>query len=102
MSHKILLGAAFVAVAVLGFAWFTILPQQTSTPAVTTVETTQSTTTSTTSGTPSGTPTTPSGYTLATIATHNNASSCWAALNGKVYDLTSWINQHPGGPEHIL
>jgi len=39
---------------------------------------------------------------MAQVAQHNNASSCWSAINGKVYDLTSWINQHPGGPEHIL
>jgi cytochrome b involved in lipid metabolism len=41
-------------------------------------------------------------YTLADVAQHNNASSCWAAINGNVYDLTNWINQHPGGPQRIL
>src|SRR5690242_3032626 len=41
-------------------------------------------------------------YTLAEVATHKNNSSCWTAINGKVYDLTSWINRHPGGPERIL
>ena len=44
----------------------------------------------------------PAGYTMAMVAQHNSGSSCWAAINGKVYDLTNWINQHPGGPEHIL
>jgi cytochrome b involved in lipid metabolism len=39
---------------------------------------------------------------MAQVAQHNNASSCWSAINGKVYDLTNWISQHPGGPEHIL
>ncbi len=33
---------------------------------------------------------------------HNSASDCWAAINGGVYDLTSWISQHPGGPERIV
>jgi len=41
-------------------------------------------------------------YTLAQVAQHGDASSCWAAINGNVYDLTNWINQHPGGPERIL
>lgn len=44
----------------------------------------------------------PSSYTLANIAVHNNGSSCWSAINGGVYDLTSWINQHPGGSQAIL
>lgn len=41
-------------------------------------------------------------YTLIDIASHKDASSCWSAINGKVYDLTSWINQHPGGADRIL
>ncbi len=39
---------------------------------------------------------------MAQVAQHNNASSCWAVINGNVYDLTQWINQHPGGPQRIL
>jgi len=41
-------------------------------------------------------------YTMAQVAQHKDATSCWAAINGGVYDLTDWINQHPGGPEAIL
>ncbi|MFT8395095.1 cytochrome b5 domain-containing protein [Propionibacterium sp.] len=41
-------------------------------------------------------------YTMADVATHNSASSCWAAIEGTVYDLTNWINRHPGGSQHIL
>lgn len=41
-------------------------------------------------------------YTLEQVAQHNQASDCWAAVDGKVYDLTSWIGQHPGGPQRIL
>lgn len=50
----------------------------------------------------SATSTSGSSYTLAQVATHNSASSCWAAIEGSVYDLTGWINQHPGGTGHIL
>jgi cytochrome b involved in lipid metabolism len=41
-------------------------------------------------------------YTLADVAKHTDSKSCWTAINGKVYDVTSWISQHPGGPEAIL
>ena len=35
--------------------------------------------------------------TLAQVATHNSRTNCWSAINGSVYDLTSWIPNHPGG-----
>lgn len=42
------------------------------------------------------------GFTLEQITAHKDASSCWTAINGSVYDLTSWILKHPGGSEAIL
>lgn len=64
-------------------------------------------TTSTVTTTPTPTPTTSTqpgtgGITLAQIAKHNTRSSCWSAINGSVYDLTSWIPNHPGGEQAIL
>ncbi len=41
-------------------------------------------------------------YTLAQIATHNSASSCYSAISGTVYDLTPFLNGHPGGVSAIL
>ena len=41
-------------------------------------------------------------YTLADVALHDNADSCWAAIDGGVYDLTDWVGQHPGGADRIL
>lgn len=38
---------------------------------------------------------------MATVKTHASASSCWSAINGNVYDLTRWINRHPGGASVI-
>ena len=35
------------------------------------------------------------------IAKHNNASDCWSIIDGNVYNLTSWISQHPGGQAAI-
>ena len=71
----------------------------TTTPGTTTPPTTTKNPTTTT--TPPVTSTTPN-YTLAQVQTHNNSSSCWSAIGNNVYDLTSWINQHPGGKQAIL
>lgn len=44
----------------------------------------------------------PKTYSLAEVSKHNQRSDCWSIVNGKVYNLTSWIDKHPGGPERIL
>jgi cytochrome b involved in lipid metabolism len=31
------------------------------------------------------------------VKANNTASSCWTVISGNVYDLTKWINSHPGG-----
>ncbi len=36
-------------------------------------------------------------YTTATVATHASASNCWSIVDGNVYNLTAWVNKHPGG-----
>lgn len=41
------------------------------------------------------------GHTLAEAGSHHTNASCWVAIEGKVYDLTTWISRHPGGPEVI-
>jgi hypothetical protein len=55
--------------------------------------------------TPSPTPTaevsTQAGYTMAKVKENNSAASCWSVINGNVYNLTQWINSHPGGPSVI-
>lgn len=43
-----------------------------------------------------------SGATATEVATHNSANSCWMIIDNKVYDLTSYINLHPGGKRTIL
>ena len=54
---------------------------------------------------PSPTPepemTTQTGYTMAKVKENNSASNCWSVINGNVYNLTQWINSHPGGPSVI-
>ena len=41
-------------------------------------------------------------YSLATIAEHADATSCWTTIEGLVYDVTNWIGKHPGGSQSIL
>ncbi|MDD2786297.1 MAG: cytochrome b5-like heme/steroid binding domain-containing protein [Patescibacteria group bacterium] len=36
-------------------------------------------------------------YALADVALHTTASDCWMAIDGKVYNATSFIPNHPGG-----
>lgn len=40
---------------------------------------------------------TPTGYTLEQVKANNTSSKCWTIIDSKVYDLTNWINSHPGG-----
>ncbi len=35
--------------------------------------------------------------TESTVAQHNKPSDCWTIIHGKVYNLTDYVNQHPGG-----
>lgn len=36
-------------------------------------------------------------FTAAEVAKHNTGSDCWSLVNGKVYDLTSYVTGPPGG-----
>lgn len=54
---------------------------------------------------PTATPTptaTPAGYTMEQVKANNTASKCWTVIDSKVYDLTNWINSHPGGAGAII
>lgn len=41
------------------------------------------------------------GITMAQVASHNSETDCWSVVDGKVYDLTKFVNQHPGGKKEI-
>jgi cytochrome b involved in lipid metabolism len=45
---------------------------------------------------------TPVVLNLVEVAKHNNSSSCWMVISGKVYDVTTAISSHPGGAGNIL
>lgn len=44
----------------------------------------------------------PTGFTLSDVENHNSSSNCWTAVYGNVYDVTSFIKQHPGGSREII
>lgn len=37
-------------------------------------------------------------YTLSEVAEHDSLESCWMAIEGKVYDFTDYIPDHPTEP----
>lgn len=36
-------------------------------------------------------------YTLDELRAHDSRVDCWMAIDGKVYDVTEFVNKHPGG-----
>jgi nitrate reductase (NAD(P)H) len=40
-------------------------------------------------------------YTRENVRQHNSISDCWVVINNKVYDLTDFLNLHPGGQASI-
>ncbi len=49
------------------------------------------------SGTTGGTASGQLALSAQEVAKHNSASDCWSVVNGNVYNLTSYIQRHPGG-----
>lgn len=41
-------------------------------------------------------------YTWQEVAEHNSEESAWISIDGLVYDVTEFIDKHPGGKEMIL
>ncbi|CAL8352736.1 unnamed protein product [Merluccius merluccius] len=41
-------------------------------------------------------------YTLEEITTHNTSKDTWLIIHDKVYDVASFLEEHPGGEEVLL
>jgi len=41
-------------------------------------------------------------YTLEDLGKCNHKDACWIVIDGKVYDVTSYLQDHPGGEEVLL
>ncbi|XP_021893369.1 cytochrome b5-like [Carica papaya] len=41
-------------------------------------------------------------FTFEDLANHKSRGSCWLLIHGKVYDVTSFMEEHPGGEEVLL
>ncbi|KAI8058621.1 acyl-CoA dehydrogenase/oxidase [Syncephalis plumigaleata] len=41
-------------------------------------------------------------YTEQEVANHTSENDCWVIIHGKVYDVTKFLNEHPGGRKVIM
>ena len=41
-------------------------------------------------------------YTLEDVEEHRTAKDCWVVRNGNVYDVSGFLEDHPGGEDYIL
>ncbi|MBP7966780.1 cytochrome b5 domain-containing protein [Candidatus Woesebacteria bacterium] len=85
--NKFFIGLLLLFIIAGGIYFFTQSPQTTS-PTNSTTSQPQVTTTG-------------DKYALDQVASHNQPSDCWIAIEGKIYDVTKYIdeNRHPGGEE---
>ena len=87
-------------VAVKASAKPTVTP--TAKPAVSAAPTASASAAPKPSVTPTAAATVAAGYTMAQVKANKSAAKCWSVINGNVYDLTAWINSHPGGSGSII
>lgn len=44
----------------------------------------------------------PKTYSVSDVSGHSSRRDCWLIINNKVYNVTDFINQHPGGAANII
>ncbi|MBP9751464.1 MAG: cytochrome b5 domain-containing protein [Candidatus Moranbacteria bacterium] len=90
---KALLGLA-VAIVLVGAGWFLfrgVTPEKTMAPTV-----------GQESASTGSVPSEKKVYTMGEVATHKDATGCLTVIRGTVYDVTAFIDKHPGGDKNIL
>ena len=40
-------------------------------------------------------------YTRAEVSQHKRSRDCWIIIEGRVYDVSGWLDKHPGGKRII-
>ncbi|KAB1206777.1 Cytochrome b5 isoform B [Morella rubra] len=41
-------------------------------------------------------------YTMQEASEHNTKEDCWVVIDGKVYDVTAYLDEHPGGDDVVI
>ncbi|OIT06087.1 PREDICTED: cytochrome b5 [Nicotiana attenuata] len=41
-------------------------------------------------------------FTMEEASQHNTKDDCWVVIDGKVYDVSSYLDEHPGGDDVVL
>ncbi|KAF5727142.1 cytochrome b5 isoform Cb5-D [Tripterygium wilfordii] len=41
-------------------------------------------------------------YSMQEAAEHGSKDDCWVVIDGKVYDVSSYLDEHPGGDDVVL
>ncbi|KAJ3669790.1 hypothetical protein LUZ60_010114 [Juncus effusus] len=41
-------------------------------------------------------------YSMKEVAEHNSDDDCWIVVDGKVYDVSSYLDEHPGGGDVLI
>lgn len=90
MKKTVSIAIAVIVLAVIGYA---VMNRQNSKTE------SENTTTTPPAATP---PASASVYTMAQVQAANSKQKCWTVVDGKVYDLTSFVSEHPGGEARIL
>lgn len=96
MKNAFIIGIGIILIAAVGFVGFKFLNKPTQTNSTQTSSMSQSNSTSSGS---TETKNINNIYTMSEVAKHNNINDCWLVIQNKVYDVTSFIPQHPGGNE---
>ncbi len=108
MQNKFIYAALLILLVGGGFLFFRSgeeLEYGDSTPNPSTQQdnaTTTTATATTTTPTSTTTPATQNKFSLSQVSSHKSRTDCWVTVNGGVYNLTTWIDQHPGGADKIL